>query len=187
MNGAPFPLCLVPTPPLPRQPAPDLTVDLVDGGTWRLADQSPEAFTLVVAYRGLHCPVCKSYLETLSDLRTDYAERGVEVIAVSMDSAARARKARMDWAVEGMPIGHGMSRETARAWGLYLSAGIKDGEPDLFSEPGLFLVRPDGTLYYAAVNSAPWGRPYLPSFMKSIDFILENDYPARGEVAPDSV
>lgn len=173
----------MPTTPLPRQPAPDLTVETLDGETWRLADQSPEAFTLVVAYRGLHCPVCKSYLETLSEVRGEYAERGVEVIAVSMDSAARARKARMDWAVEGVPIGYGMSEATARAWGLYLSEGVKDGEPDLFSEPGLFLVRPDGPLYYAAVNSAPWGRPHLPSFVKTVDFILEKDYPARGEVA----
>ncbi|MDT7858379.1 peroxiredoxin-like family protein [Rubrivirga sp. S365] len=176
----------MPTTPVPRQPVPDLSVDLVDGGTWRLADQSPQAFTLVVAYRGLHCPVCKSYLETLSDVRAEYAERGVEAVAVSMDSATRARKARMDWDVEGVPIGYGMTESTARAWGLYLSRGIKDGEPDLFSEPGLFLVRADGTLYYAAVNSAPWGRPHLPSFLKSIDFIQENDYPARGEVVPES-
>ena len=101
--------------------------------------------------------MCKSYLETLSDVLGDYAERGVEVVAVSMDSVARTRKARMDWAVEAVPIGYGMTESTARAWGLYLSQGIKDGEPDLFSEPGFFLVRPDGTLYYAAVNSAPWG------------------------------
>ena len=176
----------MPTTPRPRQPTPDLSVNLVDGGTWRLADRSPEAFTLVVAYRGLHCPVCKSYLKTLAGLQADYDERGVEVVAVSMDSAARARKARMDWAVEGVPIGHGMSAETASAWGLYLSEGVKDGEPDLFSEPGFFLVRPDGALYYAAVNSAPWGRPHLPSFLKTVNFIVENDYPARGEAAPVS-
>lgn len=172
----------MPTLPLPRQRAPELTVETVDGDTWSLHDQEPEAFTLVVAYRGVHCPVCKSYLETLTDLRGDYAERGVEVVAVSMDSEARARKAHQDWDVGGFPIGYGMTEEAARAWGLYLSEGIKDEEPDLFSEPGLFLVQADGTLHYAAVNSAPWGRPHLPSFLKSVDFILENDYPARGEV-----
>lgn len=173
--------------PLPRRPAPTLSFPTVGGETWTLADQSPEALTLVVFYRGLHCPVCKDYLQTLTDLQSDYAERGVEVVAVSMDTAARARKARMDWDLGGFPLGHSLDAATARAWGLYLSTAIKDAEPDLFSEPGLFLVRPDGELYYAAVNSMPFGRPHLPSFLESVDFILDNDYPARGEVEVDPV
>ncbi len=39
-------------PLIPRQPVPALEVETVGGGTWRLADQSPENFTLVVFYRG---------------------------------------------------------------------------------------------------------------------------------------
>jgi len=31
----------------------------------------------------------------------------------------------------------------------------------------------------------PWGRPHLPSFTKGIDYILENDYTARGEAEAD--
>ncbi len=177
----------MPTTPFPRRPAPPLTVDLVEGGSWSLHDRQPEAFTLVVFYRGLHCPVCKTYLQTLSGLLGDYAEHGVEVVAVSMDTAARARKARMDWETGNLAVGYGLGRDAARSWGLYLSRGIKDGEPDLFSEPGFFLVQPDGTLYYAAVNSAPWGRPHLPSMLKAVDFVNENDYPPRGEVTPDAV
>lgn len=177
----------MPTTPLPRHPAPSLSFPLLGGGTWSLRDQQPENFTLLIFYRGLHCPVCKTYLKTLTDLQADYAERGVEVVAVSMDTQSRARKARMDWDLGDFPLGYGLDAPTARAWGLYLSHAIKDAEPDLFSEPGLFLVRPGGDLYYAAVNSMPFGRPHLPTFLKSIDFILENDYPARGEVAVDPV
>ena len=51
-----------------------------------------------------------------------------------------------------MRVGYGLPLKDARAWGLYIStsrgktsAGIE--EPALFSEPGLFLVRPDSTLY----------------------------------------
>ncbi|MEO0560058.1 MAG: peroxiredoxin-like family protein, partial [Bacteroidota bacterium] len=152
----------MPTTPVPRQPAPSLSVPLVGGGTWILADQTPETFTLIVFYRGLHCPVCKRYLQSLAELQAEYAEIGVEAVAISMDSEVRARKARMGWDTGAVPIGHSLSANTARAWGLYLSEAVKEGEPDLFSEPGLFLVRPDGTLYYAAINSEPWGRPYLP-------------------------
>jgi peroxiredoxin len=45
------------TPLMPRQKVPALSVPLVGGGTWSLADQSPENFTMVVFYRGLHCPI----------------------------------------------------------------------------------------------------------------------------------
>jgi hypothetical protein len=36
----------------PTQSAPDLTVPLLRGGTYRLSDQRPEAFTMIVFFRG---------------------------------------------------------------------------------------------------------------------------------------
>ncbi len=68
-----------------------------------------------------------------------------------------------------------------RAWGLFVSRSIKDGEPAEFAEPGLFLISPDGTVYYEAVNSMPFGRPQFGDLLQAIDFVTENDYPARGE------
>lgn len=168
--------------PMPRQPAPSLSVELTSGERWTLSEQDPDNFTLIVFYRGLHCPVCKKYLQELTRLQEDYAQRGTDVVAISMDSAKRARKAVQDWNLGSLPVGYGLTEEQAEHWGLYLSESIKDAEPALFSEPGLFLVQPDGTLYYVAINSMPFGRPSLPKMLESIDFILENDYPARGEV-----
>ena len=60
------------------------------------------------------------------------------------------------------------------------SVGIE--EPALFSEPGLFLVRPDGTLYWSAVQTMPFSRPHLADLLAALDFIAERNYPARGEV-----
>ena len=40
------------TPLYPRQPVPALEVATVGGGTWKLADQRPDHFTMVVFYRG---------------------------------------------------------------------------------------------------------------------------------------
>jgi len=59
---------------------------------------------------------------------------------------------------------------------------LAEQEPDLFGEPGLFLVRPDGTLYYAATSSMPFARPDLEDLIEAFDFVIGNDYPARGEV-----
>lgn len=132
-------------------------------------------------YRGLHCPVCKSYLQTLAGLQEECGQRGIDIFALSMDTEVRARKARMNWELGDLPVGYELDADTARGWGLFLSESISDFEPALFNEPGLFLVRPDGELYYVAINSSPFGRPHLPTLLKNIDWILENDYPARGE------
>ena len=40
--------------PRPRTNVPDLSVDLVGGGRFRLADQRPQTFSIVVFYRGYH-------------------------------------------------------------------------------------------------------------------------------------
>ena len=77
---------------MPRQPVPELAVPLVAGGAWRLADQAPENFTLICFYRGLHCPICKTYVKELDRLVDDFAQRGVKVIAISSDSQERAQQ-----------------------------------------------------------------------------------------------
>ncbi len=166
----------------PKQQAPELEIALLDGGTWKLSEQKPENFTLLVFYRGLHCPVCKKYTEELQDLKDEYLDLGVNILALSMDTEKRAKKSKEEWDIDDISIGYGLTEAQAKAWGLYLSKGIKDAEPELFSEPGLFLVRPNNEVYYVALNSEPFGRPHLSSFKKSIEFVLEKNYPARGEV-----
>jgi len=53
------------------------------------------------------------------------------------------KKPEKKWAVEELPIGYGLSKEQAKEWGLYLSTGINEKEPELFSEPGMFLIKAD--------------------------------------------
>jgi len=175
------------TPLFPRQPVPDLRVSTVAGGLFRLSDLKPEAFTLVVFYRGLHCPICGQYLKELNARLPAFAERGVAVVAISSDTDERAGEAVRRWGLDALTVGHGLDLDTARRWGLYVSAGkgktsIGVEEPALFSEPGLFLVRPDGTLYFGAVQTMPFARPHFDDILKALDFVIARDYPARGEV-----
>ena len=167
---------------LPKSQAPALEVKLLNGDTWSLKKQNPDFFTMVIFYRGLHCPLCKKYLEKLNEIQGDLESKGVNVIAISMDPEVRARKSKMDWNIENVNLGCEMDAETAAKWGLYLSESISPSETPLFSEPGLFLVKPDNELYYANVSSNPWGRPFLPSFVQLMDFLKSSNYPARGEV-----
>jgi hypothetical protein len=45
-----------------------------------------------------------------------------------------------------------------------------------------FLVRPDGTLYWAAVQTMAFARPHFRDVLSGLDFVIKVDYPARGEV-----
>lgn len=174
-------------PLIPRQIVPDVTVPLVGGGSWTLSDSKPENFTMVVVYRGLHCPICKGYLNELQKTLPKFTERGVDVVVISSDDADRAAEAKEKWGLDQLTIGHSLTLEDARAWGLYVSTGrgktsIGVEEPARFAEPGLFLIRPDRTLYFGTVQTMPFARPRFEDIVPALDFVVKNDYPARGEV-----
>lgn len=165
----------------PRKPAPKLEVLTVDAGTWNLESSKPETFTMIVVYRSLHCPLCKTYLGELEAKLPEFKKLGVEVIAVSVDTAERAARAKAEWGLAKMRVGYGLTIDTARQWGLFISGAQKDTEPKEFAEPGLFLVKSDGTLYTASIANTPWARPPLEQMLRAVDFFVKNDPPARGE------
>ena len=74
----------------PRQPVPALQVPTLSHGAYDLHAERPERFSLLVFYRGLHCPICHKYLLELGRLLPEFTRRGVGVIALSSDTAERA-------------------------------------------------------------------------------------------------
>ena len=171
----------------PLQPVPSLTVPLVGGANFDIAAEQPRTFSLVVFYRGAHCPVCKAQLKDLEANLDNFEARGVSVVAISSDGQERAAWAKADWQLPRLRIGFGLRLQTARRWGLFISKGqgktsLGLAEPELFSEPALYLVRPDGTLYFGIVQTMPFVRPRTSDILAAIDYVLKRDYPARGEV-----
>lgn len=171
---------------LPRHPVPALSVPLVGGGRYVLGAAPAEHFDLLVFYRGLHCPICAKYLLELERLAPEFATRGVTVLALSSDDEDRGRQMAEKVAAKGVKFGYGLSLKSARQWGLFISTSrgktsIGIEEPALFSEPGVFLVRPDGTLYYGAVQTMPFARPVFQDLLAAVDFAVSKNYPARGE------
>lgn len=139
------------TPLLPRRTMPPLDLPLAGGGRFVLAEERPARFTLLVVYRGLHCPLCKAQLRELETKLPAFEERGVGVVAISSDDAERAARTRADWSLAALRVAYDLDLETARRFGLYVSRGrgptsLGIEEPALFVEPALFLVRDDGTL-----------------------------------------
>lgn len=173
-------------PLMPNQPVPVLALDLVGGGRIVFAEEKPQRFTMVVFYRGLHCPICRRYLSELEALLPEFDRRGVSVFAASSDARDRAEQAKSGWGLANLRVAYGLSIEDARKWGLYVSrskGATSTGvvEPDLFSEPGLFIVRPDGNLYWGTTSTMPFGRPHFNEMLQSLDFVISKDYPARGD------
>lgn len=170
----------------PRQKTPTLSVPTLDHGTFDLDAETAPRGTVVCVYRGLHCPICATYLKDLEAKTAAFAERGVATVALSTDDAERARAMADKIAAKDLRIGYGLSLEKAREWGLYLSAGrgktsIGIEEPALFAEPGLFLVQPGRTLYFASVQTMPFVRPHFSELLGALDFAIKASYPARGE------
>lgn len=167
--------------PVPNRLAPPLEVPVVGGRHFVLAEERPEHFSLVVFYRGWHCPICRGYLAQLDRSVDELASLGVEVVAVSGDGEERARRSVDEWHLEHLRVGYGQPVSSMRAWGLFVSNGVKDPEPEIFGEPGAFLIRPDNTIYMVVLNSMPAARPRVEDLVGAIRFIVEQDYPARGE------
>ena len=172
---------------MPRQAVPELKLPTLSSGEYNLAESDAENFTMVVFYRGLHCPICGKYLRELDAMMADFAELGVKAIAVSGDDEERAVDSMKRWKLENLDLAYGLSLEDARKWGLYVSTSrgatsIGVVEPEQFSEPALYLVRPDGTLYFGTVQTMPFARPDFAQIKGAIKYVLDNDYPARGEV-----
>ena len=173
-------------PPMPRRPAPALSVETLAHGRFDLAAATPERGTVICFYRGLHCPICATYLTEFEKLVPEFAARGVESIAVSSDPKDRAQAMAEKIGAKALRFGYGLPLTVAKGWGLYVSTSrgktsIGIEEPALFSEPGLFMVNADRSLYYLSVQSMPFVRPHFRELLAAIDFAIEKNYPARGE------
>ena len=172
---------------IPRQITPDLAVDTVGHGRFDLATDGSERGTVVCFYRGLHCPISARYLAELERLTPEFAKRGVKTIAISSDTKDRAEAMTKKLDAGGaLRIGYGLPLSEAKKWGLYISTSrgktsIGIEEPALFSEPGLFMVSDNRKLYYGSVQTMPFVRPHFDELLNALDFVIEKNYPARGD------
>jgi hypothetical protein len=85
-------------------------------------------------------------------------------------------------------IAYGMTEKQAREWSLYISKGL-DGtsEPGAFAEPGLFVLKPDNSIFMAMTQSAPFSRPSMDQLIFGLQYAKEHNYPARGTLTRPTV
>ena len=162
---------------------PALEALLAGGGLWSLAQEQPAKLVLLAFYRGVFCPVCRTWLADFERLLPEFDKRGVSVIALSCDKAEGAQLAKADWGLKNLRVGYGLAVDEARKAGLYISEGrglnpvTGQKEPRLFTEPGVLAVTPGGELYAAWIQSVPYARPHLAEILTAVDNFVARGLP----------
>ena len=70
---------------VPRQKTPNPQLPTLDHADFDLSRETSERGTVICFYRGLHCPICATYLTEFQKRVADFADRGVGTIAISSD------------------------------------------------------------------------------------------------------
>ena len=160
---------------------PEITLSLIKGGEMTLGQpHKKENWQLIFFYRGLHCPLCKKYLQKLESLKDKFLSKGAEVVAVSGDPKDKAME-MVKSAKLSIPVCYNLSTQQMKKLGLYISNPRSPEETDLpFPEPGMFAVNAEGKIHLIDVSNTPFNRSDLGKLIKTIGWIKENDYPIRG-------
>lgn len=151
----------------------------IGGGALTLGGKK-DRWTLLIIYRGKHCPRCKKYLNQLQQMLPawDEAQFDVAVISADVEAKAAADQAEFGWTFD---LGYGLTKPQMRAMGLYISEPLSAAEADgLFAEPAMFGITPDGIAQIISINNAPAVRPDLVELLDGMIFTLANNRPVRG-------
>lgn len=163
---------------------PTIEATAPDGTRRNLAVPQGDAdWMMVVVYRGRHCPMCTRYLKALSPFVEELARIGVDVAAVSADSAAQLAAHRDKLGELSFPLYWGLTVAQMKQLGLYISHPRSPKETDHpFAEPGLFVVNAQGTLQVVDISNNPFVRPELKTLVRGLAWIRnpDNNYPIRG-------
>jgi len=168
------------------QPFPAITIKRLGGGEINLAakakPETPFNWRLIVVYRGKHCPFCTEHLEELKRLAPDFREEGIEVVAISADTEARAM-AQIPVLDLNYDVGYGLTIKEMQELGLYISSPRSELESDRpFAEPAAFVVNHDGEAQVICISNIAFTRPELKELLRGLRYIRQpgKNYPTRG-------
>ncbi|MBB5723181.1 peroxiredoxin [Loktanella ponticola] len=157
---------------------PEMKFAKVGGGELTFGG-TKDRWSLLVVYRGKHCPRCKRYLSKFNDMLSDWTDI-MDVMVVSADTAERAQSdvAEFGWKFD---VGYGMTEPQMRQLGLYVSDPLSEAETTTrFAEPGTYALRPNGELMLVDISNGPASRPDLDELLDGMRFNIDKDRPVRG-------
>lgn len=71
---------------LPADPVPSFLIQSVDGKSFDMEESLRVKSFVVVAFVGAECPLVRLYAPVLGEIRKDYADKGVEVVAIDANA-----------------------------------------------------------------------------------------------------
>ena len=171
----------------PTRKAPNLVLPTVYHSEFNLFNEEPVNFTMVIFIRGLHCPLCITYLKQMMKYVQTLKNIGVDYVTVSSDDKTRATQMLQKVGSTELRLAYDLDIAKAKEWDLFISKGrgktsIGVDELDFFPEPGLFLIKTDKTIFSAYIQSMPFARPQFEDIINSLNFIIDKKYPARGNI-----
>lgn len=168
----------------PAMKMPALKATDIDGKQLDISERQTDLpWKMIVVYRGQHCPLCTKQLNELATMKSDFTDAGVELSAVSGDSAEQL-KAHLEELDVNFPLYSGLTLEQMTELGVYISEPRNENETDHpFSEPMIIVLNEDNQIHILDKSNAPFSRPDLSSLLSGINFIRDKDYPIRGTFA----
>lgn len=103
-------------PPHHSTPAPEFRVKDLNGRTLSLA--SLKGKVVIVDFWATWCPPCRLEIPTLNELQARYGERGLEIIAISLDETADEIRAFMKQTPLNYTVVHGDEAIMAQFGGI---------------------------------------------------------------------
>jgi peroxiredoxin len=149
------------------QRAPDFALAGVDWNTITLARlREGKRAVLLIFYRGYWWPLCNSELRSFERRLSEFATRGVQVAAITVDSPAESRKL---CASEGytFPILSDPKAETIRAYGVLHAGGGEAGRD--IARPAEFLLDQAGTIRWENLTGNVFARLWPETALHAID------------------
>jgi len=160
--------------------APDFNLPCIDGKNYTL-QSFKDAKILVIAFICNHCPTSQAYEERLIKLTSDYADKGVKVVAINPNNPASLRYDELGWSDVGDSFDDMKVRAREKNFNFPY---LYDGETEIASRqygpvstPHIFIFDKDRILRYnGRVDDMenPHKTPHSSDAKNAIDALLNN-------------
>jgi peroxiredoxin len=168
----------------PGSRAPTFELPDGDGMLWRSADLLRNGPLVVVFYRGRWCAYCNAQLVALQQIHSRIAAAGASLVAISPQTQKHSYMTR-DMHGLRFPVLSDAGNQVARQFGLayrvppelqqmYESImtklpGYNGDQSWELPMPATYLIRPDGTIAYARVDSDWRERPEPEEILQNLN------------------
>jgi thiol-disulfide isomerase/thioredoxin len=160
--------------------APDFKLLGVDGKTYTL-ESFKDAKILVIAFICNHCPTSQAYEQRLIKLTSDYADKGVKVVAINPNNPASLRYDELGWSDVGDSFDDMKVRAKEKHFNFpYLYDGEKQVTGNKYgpvSTPHVFIFDENRILRYNGRiddTENPGKTPHSEDARNAIDALLNN-------------